>query len=571
MFGLTPAVSERVRDTRARLTKFYRLWNPSKLNEVNKIVRIFEGREMELWKSLKAKYVDRSRLPELQRERDEGIYTFILMCGQLRIPVELCRAVHSYSRNLHFWDYSGFRSIEEYYGKATFRNRDRALAEMIQFQSNPISKSLIDLGIDRDRDGRVVDLGDNPSVNDGARRIHGWLVDYMSSRTGSHMSPTSIVAERLRQMKALKLVFRACARSALLIDETYTLVMKQLNGNSDATEVYRGWQVMCLLTGMMVPSSAFQRFIRHFLESRLQTALQFLDAADNGAADGTKSSISASRTRFSQITAAYARFACVQFAQSCKLRSNTRTTTSGKAAAKAPSSAKNKAVGKKNLTAFVCNKNMMGDRKRIMAMQRAVPVVLRVVLPDGSDVCKIAAWPDETLKDLIPVALEKLKCCECDLVKYALAVNPRASLASIGITGEKSSLFYSNMPTTTIGHRRVLADTTTPGQILQWIAAPHLEYGAAGMMKGFGIPITDAEIKLPYARRFLKSRDTADIYTFTSIDPLGSWALGKARRKAQDVEDAAVKAQNDKDKRDGIRRAAGQVPVGLGVVEPQDA
>ena len=78
--------------------------------------------------------------------------------------------------------------------------------------------------------------------------------------------------------------------------------------------------------------------------------------------------------------------------------------------------------------------------------------------------------------------------------------------------------------------------------------------GYAGMMKGFGIPITDAEIKLPYARRFLKSRDTADIYTFTSIDPLGSWALGKARRKAQDVEDAAVKAQNDKDKRDGIRR-----------------
>ena len=158
MFGLSPAVSERTRNTRARLTQFYRLWNPSKLNEVNKIARMFEGRELELWKTLKAKYIDRSRLSELQRERDEGIYTFILVCKQLRIPVELCRAVHDYSRNLHFWDYSGFRSIEDYYGKSTFRNRDRALAEMIQFQTEPIAKSLIDLGIDLDRDGRIVDL-----------------------------------------------------------------------------------------------------------------------------------------------------------------------------------------------------------------------------------------------------------------------------------------------------------------------------------------------------------------------------------------------------------------------------
>lgn len=79
MFSLSSAVPEHIRSTRARLTKFYRIWNPTKLNEVNKIARMFEGREMELWKTLKKKYIDRSRLPELQRERDEGIYTMILI------------------------------------------------------------------------------------------------------------------------------------------------------------------------------------------------------------------------------------------------------------------------------------------------------------------------------------------------------------------------------------------------------------------------------------------------------------------------------------------------------------
>ena len=61
---------------------------------------------------------------------------------------------------------------------------------------------------------------------------------------------------------------------------------------------------------------------------------------------------------------------------------------------------------------------------------------------------------------------------------------------------------------------------------MQWIAAPHLEYGAAGLMEGYGIPISDSDIKLPYARRILESRDTADDYTFTGINPLSSWARG---------------------------------------------
>ena len=158
--------ARRLQVTRERLYAFYKQWNPSKLSECNKLAKSFQGREVALWRTLKHKYVDRAQLPDgsLQRERDDGIYAFILICRRCRIPEVIARTVHAFSRNLHFWDYSGLRRPEDYFDQTSFRNRDRSLQEMVQYTTkDAFKKSLIDVGIHRHK-GRVVDMGTSSDV-----------------------------------------------------------------------------------------------------------------------------------------------------------------------------------------------------------------------------------------------------------------------------------------------------------------------------------------------------------------------------------------------------------------------
>ena len=143
----------RLQLTKERLIQFYQTWNPSKLSDVPKLAKAFQGREKALWMTLKHKYVDRAQLQNgsLQRERDDIIYTFILTCRRRNVPEVIARRVHAFCRNLHFWDYCGLRRPEDYFNEATFRNRDRSFAEMVQYQNkeNALKKSLIDLGMHR--------------------------------------------------------------------------------------------------------------------------------------------------------------------------------------------------------------------------------------------------------------------------------------------------------------------------------------------------------------------------------------------------------------------------------------
>jgi hypothetical protein len=278
----------RLQLTKERLIQFYQTWNPTKLSDVPKLAKAFQGREKVLWITLKHKYVDRAQLQNgsLQRERDDIIYTFILTCRRRNVPEVIARRVHAFCRNLHFWDYCGLRRPEDYFNETTFRNRDRSFAEMVQYQNkeNALKKSLIDLGIHRHK-GKVIDMGDSASVNETAQRMFHHLNLYLnggrdqntygSDAITKHRKSSSKWASLQRtSIQSFRLFVKACTKSPLMIDEAFMQVMKQLKGNSDARLVYRGWQVLIMICAIMLPSLCFRRFVLHFLQTSFQDALK---------------------------------------------------------------------------------------------------------------------------------------------------------------------------------------------------------------------------------------------------------------------------------------------------------
>jgi len=496
----------RLQITKTRLKTFYKQWNPSKLSEVGKLAKQFQGREVALWRTLKHKYVDRAQLPDgsLQREKDENIFTFILVLREKRVPEVIARRVHDYSRNLHFWDYSGLRRPEDYFEETTFRNRDRSLQIMLNYQSNnnALKKSLIDLGIHHHK-GRVVDMGTSPEVDETARRMFRNLCIYMRvGITLKDRKKSSWVDQQRTSTQGFRSFVRLCIISPLMIDEAFMQVMKQLKGNSNATSVYRGWQILVLLCGCMLPAKWFRRFVRHFLQTSLDDALNALLKYKNDI------SISASRIRFSQITSAYARFALGVYKRGCTAHTNTTE-------------------------AHMYDESLASNQERVMSMQRAMPMTVHVVLPDRSNVCRMLVWPDQIVENVTVVALQNLKCKQCEFVKYGLALNPRQSLSerhelkkerdkntNSGMKSSATRTFktlrhYTITPTDTISQRRILLNSVTPGSVLQWIAAPHLEM-SAGCIETVGLPLSDSEVMAPFAQNLLLSRDAYDEYVFSN-------------------------------------------------------
>ena len=548
--------------TKDRLRQFYQHWNPNKLSEVPHLAKSFKGREIELWQMLKQKYVDRAQLPDgsLQQERDENIYTFILVCRRRNVPEVIARRVHSFSRNLHFWDYCGLRRPEDYFGEQKFRNRDRALAEMVQYQESELKKSLIDLGIHRHKD-RVVDMGVSESVDVAAKQIFRLLTGYMDENIGSltDRKKKGWARQRRTSVQKLRIIIKNCTRTPLMIDETFMQVMKQLKGNSGATSVYRGWQILVILCSVMLPSRWMRRFVTHFLETRLNDGLK-------GQSNKSKndSSISSSRIRFAQITSAYAKFALGVYKSACERHSGTPE-------------------------AHVHDVENSCNQSRFMAMQRSMPMTVHIVLPDASHVCHVLVWPDQTIENVILVALNKLGCKQCEFVKYGLAMNPRHSLhemremremrekeekisisktmtssstmneektekaeekkgdissSSDGIDEKekkkstdssrvfKTSRHFITTPTDSIVQRRLLLNSVTPGGVLQWIAAPHMEM-CAGCTSDLGLSISDSEVQDPYASVLLESRDSYDRFAFDGS--LSTSYHAEAKEKLRDT------------------------------------
>ena len=148
-----------------------------------------------------------------------------------------------------------------------------------------------------------------------------------------------------------------------MIDETFMQVMKQLKGNSGATSVYRGWQILVILCSVMLPSRWMRRFVTHFLETRLNDGLK-------GQSNKSKndSSISSSRIRFAQITSAYAKFALGVYKSACEKHSGTPE-------------------------AHVHDVENSCNQSRFMAMQRSMPMTVHIVLPDASHVCHVLCEP----------------------------------------------------------------------------------------------------------------------------------------------------------------------------------
>lgn len=64
------------------------------------------------------------------------------------------------------------------------------------------------------------------------------------------------------------LIFSPAIRHAILRDEIYCQIMKQLTNNRIEISEERGWELMWLATGVMLPSSVLLKELFDFLRSR---------------------------------------------------------------------------------------------------------------------------------------------------------------------------------------------------------------------------------------------------------------------------------------------------------------
>ncbi|CAM9696885.1 unnamed protein product [Ascophyllum nodosum] len=67
-WGVKVGLSE---DPRSRLTKFYQKHNPSKMRDVDKLLRQYEGKYAELFRKLEAKYARPDPRKQKQAEEEE--------------------------------------------------------------------------------------------------------------------------------------------------------------------------------------------------------------------------------------------------------------------------------------------------------------------------------------------------------------------------------------------------------------------------------------------------------------------------------------------------------------------
>ena len=106
-----------------RLVAFYSVYNPEKLHGgkemLDHIASQYIHNEKRLYMDLERKYVRRSKLftGELQRERAENIFAFLIVCRRKGLPErDVGKLVWQYARDRNFWEFVAVRDPREYFG-----------------------------------------------------------------------------------------------------------------------------------------------------------------------------------------------------------------------------------------------------------------------------------------------------------------------------------------------------------------------------------------------------------------------------------------------------------------------
>lgn len=163
--------------------------------------------------------------------------------------------------------------------KTGFMFRRRVpVSQMMTWQKTPLSSPLLALNKDLSRDAvklfKIIQhvMGDRERARSISNaRLPDARNGALSSSTNSSGAASTQVLEEQRWL------LNEGIMHGELRDEIYCQVMKQLNGNPNPQNVFRGWQLLCVLLVAFPPSKNFETYLKSFIQQRTTQTEERID------------------------------------------------------------------------------------------------------------------------------------------------------------------------------------------------------------------------------------------------------------------------------------------------------
>jgi len=134
-------------------------------------------------------------------------------------------------------NFPGLRSPDDF-AKGVILNKQKVKDNFLLWQGNVITKSLTEI---------------TKEFSKMAVQIHKDLLGYMGDK---HMPFPAMLAQD---------VLRKGFESAVIRDEIFLQIIKQLTNNPRPESIAKGWQMMCMCVSTFPPSKRFENFLLHYI------------------------------------------------------------------------------------------------------------------------------------------------------------------------------------------------------------------------------------------------------------------------------------------------------------------